>query len=67
MKKGYTWISPYQQQKFLQRQRKKIEERENSYQTILCSEKKKEKIIAIMLDVQGTLDHLDDEKAKMFM
>lgn len=67
MKKNYTWVSPYQQQKFLNRQKKKIEERERSYQSVPFLDSQKEKVIAILLDVQGTLDNLDDEKAKMFM
>lgn len=53
--KKKTWKSEYQRKKFMNR--KTIEKLNN----------RQERIIAIMLDLQGTLDNMTDETAEIFM
>lgn len=62
MENGYSWVSPYREKKFLESHQKKVELLGDG----LFKDNRK-RVIAIMLDVQGTIDDIDDEKAKTFM
>ncbi|MDE5888735.1 MAG: hypothetical protein K2H20_01820, partial [Bacilli bacterium] len=58
----YNWVSPYRERKFLEARERKIDLLEDG-----LLKNKREKVVAIMLDVQGTIDDINDEKAKIFM
>lgn len=59
---SYSCPSMYQEQKFLNTHTKKVEQLGDG-----LFKDNRVKVIAIMLDVQGTIDEIDDEKAKTFM
>ncbi len=58
----YTWISPYREKKFLEAHRKRSELLGED----LLTDKRKTAVV-IMLDLQGTIDNIDDEKSQIFM
>lgn len=66
MKKQYGWVSEYKRRKFFESQKmnheKKLQE-SFSYDTL----SKNNKTIAVMLDLDGTIDFIDDEKIKIFI
>lgn len=82
MKKQYGWVSEYQQRKFFE-SREAIRERKlarKSLDVVGVKEESKlivtksdyenldnNKTIAVMLDLEGTVDYLDDSKAKIFI
>lgn len=67
MKKQDGWVSEYRKKKFYERQEiKKIKEmNENSLDD--CLYPNSMKTISVMLDLDGTSDGIDDEKARLFI
>lgn len=63
MKKQYGWVSEYKRKKFLERQnlKKNPECFDDADYSFLP------KIISVMLDLDGTCDFIDDEKAKILL
>ncbi len=65
MKNGQnSWVSEYQRKKFLERHKKPFRDFSPDY--LDTSVLKIPTIVAVMLDLDGTVDFLDDEKAFMF-
>lgn len=65
MKNGQNhWVSEYRRRKFMERQKKKPMDTAISYLDITPLKVPTE--IAVMLDLDGTVDCIDDEKAKRF-
>lgn len=60
--KKYSWVSPYREKLFLESHNRNIENFNDD-----LFEGNREKVIVIMLDVQGTIDGIDDEKAETFI
>ncbi len=66
MKKQYGWVSEYQRKKFFERQ--KLQREKGSLKALEYDDGfKSPKTIAIMLDLDGTCDFIDDEKAQIFI
>ena len=65
MKKQYGWVSEYKKKKFFESQKSRKEK--NYQKTIRNIEIPNNKTIAVMLDLEGTVDYIDDEKAKLFI
>lgn len=66
MKKQYGWVSEYQRKKFLERQKLQQEKKSLGYLEY-DDGFKSPKTIAVMLDLDGTCDFIDDEKAQIFI
>ena len=66
MKNNNGWVSEYQRRKFLDRQEAKRRAKWNRTPHYEQLEFKVPKCIAVMLDLDGTSDHIDDEKARIF-
>lgn len=60
------WVSEYQRQKFLKRQQKTFKDFSTNYLGNM-EELKIPTWIAVMLDLDGTIDGIDDEKASIFV
>ena len=66
MKKHFGWVSEYQKKKFYERQKlKKEKEFFQSFES--KNDVELPKTIAVMLDLDGTCDFLNDSKAKIFI
>ena len=65
MKKQYGWVSEYRRKKFFENQKlRKEKEMLNFVGNVVTLDNK---TIAVMLDLEGTVDYIDDEKAKQFI
>jgi len=70
VKKQYDWVSEYKREKFFERGKlKKEKELKKFFKSYNFGINKPEipKTIAVMLDLDGTCDYIDDEKAKIFI
>lgn len=67
MKNNVGWTSEYRRKKFEKRYKKDTEFKPLTPITEVTTELNSPKTIAVMLDVEGTCDNIDDEKAKAFM
>ena len=66
MKKEDSWTSEYRKKKFYENQElKALEKLKKPFSK--TNESKIPKTIAVMLDLQGTTDYIDDKKAKKFI
>lgn len=65
MNKQYGWVSEYKRKKFLEGQKTRREKK--SLKSFDTNTVEIPKTIAIMLDLDGTCDFLNDEKAKIFI
>ena len=66
MKKQYGWESEYRRKKFLERHNSKNDKSQYNINRI-DNELEIPKTIAIMLDLDGTSDFINDETAKKFI
>lgn len=66
MKKQYGWVSEYRRKKFFEGQKLR-KEKELLKSLDIDNDIKIPKTIAIMLDLDGTCDSINDEKAKIFI
>lgn len=66
--RGYSWVSPRKQRQFLERTQNK--KKENHYEPFYMQPlplNPKVGAIAVMLDIDGTTDNIDDTKATLLM
>lgn len=68
MKNEDNWNSQFRKQRFYKNQMERKEKKLYQYEKVVTdSPKRREKIITILLDLQGTCNFIDNDKAKYFI
>lgn len=67
MKNKYGWDSEYRRKKFFEKHYNKSQNDAELVYLNMESMMQPSKTIAVMLDLEGTIDNIDDAKAKLFM